>query len=85
MPLVGASCPYPGAGVYMNIQLASGNPVLCLQQQSGPLSLSPGEKGIIYFKVPQNLLTGVDAGSSGSVAIYAGQVGSPTTVTLQSK
>lgn len=57
----------------------------CLSQQSGPVSLAPGEKAIIYFKVPQNILTTVDAGASSSVAIYAGQVGAPQTVTVASK
>ena len=57
----------------------------CLSQQSGPISLAPGDKAIVYFKVPQNVLTSVDAGSSSSVAIYAGQVGSPVTVTVAAK
>jgi len=67
------------------IQLVSSGKVLCLTQQSGPVSLSPGAKAIIYFKVPQNLLTSVDAGSSASVALYAGKVGSPLTVTIAAK
>ena len=58
---------------------------LCLSQQSGPVSLAPGQKAIIYFKVPQNLLTSVDAGSSASAALYAGKVGSPVTVTIAAK
>ena len=67
------------------MQLTTGGKVLCLQQQSGPVSLTPGQKAIIYFKVPQNLLTSVDAGSSASVALYAGKVGSPVTVTIAAK
>ncbi|HXX06173.1 MAG TPA: hypothetical protein VEJ68_05050, partial [Candidatus Bathyarchaeia archaeon] len=67
------------------IKLASSNPELCLLQQSGPISLQPGAKTVIYFKVPQNTLTSVDAGASGSVGIYAGQVGSPITVTIAAK
>ena len=58
---------------------------ICLSQQTGPISLQPGAKVIVYFKVPQNVLTSVDAGSSGSVAIYAGKVGSPQTVTIASQ
>jgi hypothetical protein len=82
-PLIGSSCLY-GTG-NMLIQLTSTNPTLCLAKQSGPVSLAPGEKVIIYFKVPQNILTSVDAGGSSSVSIYAGQVGSPTTITIASK
>ncbi|MBI3623637.1 hypothetical protein HY212_06190 [Candidatus Pacearchaeota archaeon] len=72
---------------FLIIQLgsAANNKPLCLQQQAGPVSLAPGEKAIIYFEVPKDLLTAVDAGSSASVALYAGQVGSPVTITLQSK
>jgi hypothetical protein len=82
-PLIGSSCPY-GTG-NMIIQLTSTNPTLCLTKQSGPVSLAPGEKVIVYFKIPQNVLTSVDAGGSSSVSIYAGQVGSPTTITIASK
>lgn len=66
-------------------QSAAGYQALCLTQQTGPISLQPGSSTIVYFKVPQNVLTSVDAGASSSVAIYAGQVGSPTTVTIASK
>ena len=67
------------------LQLSAGKPVLCLLQQSGPVSLQPGAKAIVYFKIPQNVLTSVDAGAAGSVGIYAGQVGSPRTVTIAAK
>ena len=67
------------------MKLSTSNPTLCLSQQSGPVSLAPGAKAIIYFKVPQNILTTVDAGSTSSVALYAGSVGSPQSVTVESK
>jgi len=67
------------------LKLSASNPTLCLAQQSGPVSLAPGAKAIIYFKVPQNILTTVDAGSTSSVALYAGSVGSPQSVTVESK
>ena len=76
-----------GTGVLV-LQLSSASatkPTLCMSQQSGPISLQPGAKAIVYFKVPQNVLTSVDAGASSSVAIYAGQVGSPVTVTIAAK
>jgi hypothetical protein len=47
--------------------------------------LAPGAKAIVYFQVPQNVLTSVDAGSSGTVAIYASSVGAPQTVTIASQ
>ena len=61
------------------------NPSLCLAQASGPISLKPGDKAIVYFQIPTGILTSVDAGSSSSVAMYAGKVGAPVTVTVQSK
>ena len=42
-------------------------------------------KAVIYFNVPQNLFTSVDAGSSASVAVYVGKVGSPVAVTVAAK
>ena len=78
------SCANTGANAAMIIQLATAAPT-CFTQQTGPVSLAPGQKAIIYFKVPQNLLTSVDAGSSSSVAVYAGKVGSPVSVTVAAK
>jgi len=60
-------------------------PQLCMSQATGPISLQPGAKVVVYFRLPDNVLTTVDAGSSSSVAIYAGQVGAPQTVTVASK
>ena len=79
-----ATCPYPSTG-FMTIQLTSTSQPLCFAQQSGPVSLVPGAKAIIYFKVPQNLLTSVDAGSASSIGVYAGKVGSPVSVTVVAK
>lgn len=58
------------------------NPLLCLTQASGPVSLKPGQAAVIYFKLPSGVLNTVDAGASSSVAIYAGQVGAPARVTI---
>ncbi|HET6458918.1 MAG TPA: hypothetical protein VFG24_08590 [Nitrosopumilaceae archaeon] len=82
-PLIGNSCPNASGNLIM--QLTTGSPSLCLNQQSGPVSLAPGAKAIIYFKVPQNLLTSVDAGSASSIGVYAGKVGSPVSVTVTAK
>ncbi len=61
------------------------NPSLCLSQASGPISLKPGDKAIVYFQVPAGILGTVDAGSQSSVAIYAGNVGAPQSVTVEAK
>jgi len=69
----------------MQLGAAVNNPPLCLQVSTGPFSLSPGATAIVYFKLPQNILTTLDAGSSASVGIYAGSIGGPQTITVQSK
>ena len=80
------TCANPNAAGTLIMEVAGkGSTLLCLTQQSGPVSLAPGAKAIIYFKVPQNLLTSVDAGSASSVAVYAGKVGSPVSVTVAAK
>ncbi len=73
------------AGTLIMEVAGKGSTLLCLTQQSGPVSLAPGAKAIVYFKIPQNLLTSVDAGSASSVATYAGNVGSPVSVTVAAK
>ena len=73
--------------IYLFGQTAStaSTPQLCFSPQTGPLSMPPGAEAIVYYKIPQTILTTVDAGSSGSVAIYAGNVGAPQTVTIASQ
>ncbi len=58
---------------------------LCFSQASGPISLKPGDKAVVYFQVPNGILSTVDSGSASSVALYAGSVGSPQSVTVQSQ
>ena len=65
--------------------LNGNNPTLCFTQASGPISLKPGDRAIVYFQVPIGILSTVDAGSQSSVAIYAGNVGAPQSVTVESK
>ncbi|MCZ6581848.1 MAG: hypothetical protein O6761_01590 [Thaumarchaeota archaeon] len=60
----------------------SGKPTLCLTQASGPTTLLPGERMIVYFHLPNGILSPTDAGASTSVSIYAGQTGAPISVTV---
>lgn len=57
-------------------------PTLCMKQASGPIGLNPGERMIVYFKLPAGVLSPVDAGSTAGVSIFAGQAGAPTSVTI---
>ncbi|MBI3638877.1 MAG: hypothetical protein HY223_01015 [Thaumarchaeota archaeon] len=55
-------------------------PMLCLSQTNSPVSLNPGEKMIIYFKLPNGLLTALDSGKSTNVGIFADNAGAPVSV-----
>jgi hypothetical protein len=74
-----------GFCIYEFGRTVTSNPLLQLTQASGPISLPPGAKAIVYFQVPNGVLSTVDAGSSASVSIYAGNVGAPQSVTAQSQ
>lgn len=64
---------------------STNTPTLCFSQATGPISLAPGAKAIVYFQIPQGVLSTVDGGSASSVALYAGSVGAPQSVTVQSQ
>lgn len=79
-------CGSPTTQFYINeFGLGSNNPTMCFTQASGPISLKPGDRAIVYFQVPTGILSTVDAGSQSSVAIYAGNVGAPQSITVESK
>ena len=55
---------------------------LCLKQASGPIALNPGDKMVVYFKIPIGILGPIDSGSAVTINIFAGNIGGPTTVTV---
>ena len=57
-------------------------PTLCLTKANSPAGLQPGDRLIVYFRVPNGIFSPVDSGSSVTVNIFAGKTGSPTSVTL---
>ena len=61
---------------------ATGKPTLCLETQTGPVGLNPGDRMVIYFQVPDGTLTSLDAGASSSMNIFAGKTGAPSSVTI---
>jgi len=75
------------AGIELTIDLdgtpaTNDKPTLCLDQQSGPVSLNPGERAVVYFRVPDGVLSPLDSGASTSLNVFAGQVSAPQTVTV---
>jgi len=55
---------------------------LCLKKSTGPQALNPGERMVVYFRVPDGVFAPVDSGSATSVSIFAGKTGAPTSVTV---
>ena len=49
---------------------------------SGPVSLDPGKTVIVYFKVPNGLITAADIGASATMTIQAGQITSVQSVSV---
>ncbi len=70
----------PIAGQYILQSFGNGKPVLCLNSVSGPTSLKPGAFAVIYFKIPNGIVTPVDAGSTIDVSLFAGKTGSPQNI-----
>lgn len=59
-----------------------GKPTLCLGVQTGPVGLNPGDRMVIYFKIPDGTLSSLDAGATSSLNIFAGKTGAPQSVTI---
>ncbi|HYL66553.1 MAG TPA: hypothetical protein VEU72_05320 [Nitrosopumilaceae archaeon] len=57
---------------------------LCLLQQSGPVSLLPGNIAIIYFKDPNGLYGTTDVGVTSTVSVLAGTAPVAQTIRLGS-
>jgi hypothetical protein len=66
----------------MQTDQAATNMPLCLVQASAPVTLNPAASMIVFFKIPSGVITPVDAGSTVTANIYAGNVGGPTTITV---
>ena len=62
--------------------ITGSNPTLCFTKASGPTSLTPGQKLIVYFRVNPGLLQPVDSGTPTNVGIFAGKTGAPITAII---
>jgi hypothetical protein len=56
--------------------------MLCLQPQSGPIALPPGNIAVIYFKNPTGLYGTTDAGVTSTISVQAGTAVIAQTVRL---
>jgi len=57
--------------------------IFCADAATGPISLTPGQASIIYFKLTNGTITSLDSGVNTSVNVYAGKAGAPQSVTVQ--
>jgi hypothetical protein len=55
----------------------NGEPTLCLEPGTGPIGLNPGQRAVVYFQLPQEKITPLDAGASTTLQIFAGKAGAP--------
>ncbi len=62
--------------------VGSGAPSMCLEQSSGPISLSPGDRAVVYFQIINNTLNPIDAGANTSVNLFAGKTGATLSLTV---
>ena len=58
---------------------------ICANAATGPVSLTPGQSAIIYFKLTNGTLSPLDSGANTGVNIFAGKTGAPQSVTVQGK
>ena len=68
------------------IVIQEGSPVttspLCLVQQDGPISLSPGASAIIYYKLPSGLLAPTESGVTSTTSVLSGYAAVSQTVRI---
>jgi len=70
---------------YLCIDLDSGGggtDIISANATTGSISLNTGGTVVIYFKVNNGTITTLDAGSSTTVAVFAGITGGPKSVTV---
>ena len=83
-PVVTTACTTPASTTLeIDLDAAGTLPTLCLEQASGPVGLSPGERAIVYFQVPQGKVTTLDAGASTTLKVFAGEAGAPLSTVIQ--
>jgi len=71
-------------GETLQIQTIGGGEV-CADSASGPVALSPGQVGIVYFKLTNGTITSIDSGDSVSVSILADKAIALQSVNVQGK
>jgi len=83
-PVVTTACTTPASTTLeIDFDGAGTLDTLCLQQGSGPVGLKPGERTIIYFQVPQEKITTLDAGAATTLKVFAGEAGAPLSTIIQ--
>jgi len=58
-------------------------PTLCLLQANAPISLQPGQRLIVYFRLPEGIVVPIDSGTATNIGIFAGKTGAPITTIIR--
>lgn len=66
----------------INLDESGSKPTLCLEQNSGSVSLDSGDSAIIYFKSSDELLTSLEVGSVTNIGVGAGMAYEINSVTV---
>jgi len=51
--------------------------IFCADAATGPISLTPGQAAIIYFKLTNGTIISLDSGVSTTIGVFAGRAGGP--------
>jgi len=51
--------------------------IFCADAATGPISLTPGQGALIYFKLTNGTIISLDSGISTTIGIFAGRAGGP--------
>jgi len=77
-----SQCPAGGNTVRIDLDGIGTKPSLCLKRITGPVSLNPGERLIVYFRLPDGIVSSIDSGTAANVSIFAGKTGAPITTII---
>ena len=75
----------PTTSIQSDLDGSGGELSLCANAATGPISLTPGQSAIIYFKLTNDTLSSLDSGINTGVNIFAGKAGAPQSVTVEGK
>lgn len=84
---VSANCS-PSTTIRLVLQ-PSANPTssgwFCANAAAGPIVLDPSQAAIIYFRLNNGTISGIDGGATANVSVFAGKMGTTQSIAIASK